>query len=292
MAHVDTVPRTTTGAARIPVAGWLVYYRAFFMHTSATLFRRRRTILAGVFAMLPVLIPLLLTFSTSAAVPVGGNTLLVSLIERFYLAAISPLLGLFFGCMLVGEDIESQAIQSVLARPAARSAIVLGRFSAYLVVANGIMLPPMVLVYVACTTLGGISISQDGLLLIAHYAGVSFMSLMGYGALCMFIGAALRWPMVVGIGVIFVWQRLALLVPGLIDFVTIEKYVRSMLPLLATEREKPTARFGMMELNKQELLLDPLMSAGSLAIITAVFLLATTFILRRREYTGAKAIGG
>lgn len=274
----------------VATGGWFAYFRAFFSHTVTMLIRRKRTILAGVFAMLPVLIPLFLTFLPQDVATYPGNKLFVQLTERFYLIAISPLLGLFFGCMLVGEDVEVQAIQSILVRPAPRFAIVLGRFAAYTVVSSGLLLPPLCLVFVACTTLGGISISPEGLGLLAHYLAVCVMSLMGYGAFCLFLGATARWPIIIGIAAIFGWQRLALLVPGLIDFITVEKYIRSMLPLLATEREKVTAQIAMMTYEKDELLLSPLKAAASLSVIILILLLASAFALRWREYTSAKSI--
>ena len=72
-------------------------------HALVTTLRRKRTILAGVVALLPVVIPLVLTVFTEGAFGREGNKIFVMLMEDIYVKALLPLLAMFFGIMLIGE---------------------------------------------------------------------------------------------------------------------------------------------------------------------------------------------
>lgn len=265
---------------------------AFFGHSVAMMLRRKRTILAGAIVLFPILIPLMLSLNTENLAQWRGNKVFVNLIENLYITVLSPLFALFFGCMLMGEDVESQTIPYILARPTPRTAVVVGKFLAYLFVTSAMLLPPVALTFAACTILGDISFSRAGIELLLHYFAVCVLSLAGYGSLCIFLGALTKRPIIFGIALMFGWQRLALLAPGLIDFMTIDKYVRAILPILATEREKPTVRIAMAEFQKQEFLVGASKAAATLSLICLAFLAATSLIIRWREYTSARAIGG
>jgi hypothetical protein len=106
----------------------------------------------------------------------------------------------------------------------------------------------------------------------------------------MCLGAYFKRPIIIGVGVLFGWQRLALLIPGLIDFFTIEKYVTALLPPLAEARQAPTIQTALIEFQKKEFLIGAAKSTVALFIITAVLIAITVFIVRRREYSQAKAM--
>ena len=93
-----------------------------------------------------------------------------------------------------------------------------------------------------------------------------------------------------GTRVIDLEGRLA--IPGLIDFFTIEKYVVAMLPKLATERENVVVRTAIIEFERKVFLVGAVKAAVTLAVISVVLLTLTTFIVRWREYSSARALGG
>ncbi|MFO7976099.1 MAG: ABC transporter permease [Candidatus Hydrogenedentota bacterium] len=280
--HIENTP-----VAKAPYVRFLA---AVTHHALVSTLRRKRTIMAGVVALFPVIIPLMLAVFTEGAFGHEGNKVFVNLIEGIYVKALLPLLGLFFGTMLIGEDIESQTIPYLLTRPLPRSALVTGRFMAYLVIATGLVVPGVFLTFAACTALGNLPFSADNLRLMLHYDGALIMGLMGYGAFCMTLGSYFKRPIVIGVGVLFGWQRLAMFVPGLIDFFTIEKYVTALLPPLAEARQAPTLRTTLIEFQKKEFLIGAAKSTVALFIITAVLIAITVFIVRRREYSQAKAM--
>ena len=272
-------------------AGYGRYVRTFFLHALLIMARRQRAILAGAMALFPVLIPVALAMISDSRFSENGNQVLVRMIELLYLKAIAPLLALFFACMLIGEEVETQTMPYLLSRPMPRSSMVLGKFLAFVLIAMCILAPSVCLTFAACTLLGNLAFDGPGVTLLAHYLGVMLAALSGYGALCMLLGALTRRPMIAGIVLIFGWQRVALYAPGMVDFFTIEKYVNALLPRLATERAKPVMQMALAEFHKKELLIALPQALLGLSTILLVTLGLTTLVLRWREYTAARAVG-
>jgi ABC-type Na+ efflux pump permease subunit len=279
-------------AVLAPRPGLGRYIRATYAHTLVMMLRRKRAILAGCVVLAPVLIPLAMAFISASQYAQDGNEFFVELVDYVYLRTLAPLVALFFGCMLIGEDVESETIPYLLTRPMPRSAWVVGKYLAFLVVSAALLVSSILLCFCACIALGGLSISASSVKLLLHYEGVAVMALMGYGAVCLFLGALFKRPVIVGVVVLFAWQRLAMAIPGLIDFFTIEKYVRAMLPKLATERENIVIKTALMEFEKKVFMVGAAKAAAMLVIIPLVLLALTTLVVRWREYSSARAVGG
>ncbi len=266
------------------------YVAAAAHHAALTMLRRKRTVLAGVIALAPVIIPLLLAVFTEGAFGHEGGRIFVTLVEDIYVKTLVPLLALFFGTMLIGEDVESQIIPYWLTRPVPRSAVALGRLTAFMLVTTALIVPGVFLTFAACTSLGNFSFSGAHLRLMLHYDAALVAGLLVYGAFCMWLGACFKRPIVVGIAALFGWQRLALYVPGLVDFFTIEKYVAAVLPPLPQARATPVFRTALAEFQKTQFLVGATKAAVVLLVITVVFIALTVVALRRREYSQAKAV--
>jgi len=210
-----------------------------------------------------------------------------------YIDVIVPVLSLFFACMVIGEDVESETISYLMTRPIPRSALVLGKYGAFLIVSVSIIVSSTVLTFAASTALSGLSFSGNHLTLLLEYIGVELLALIGYGAFSMLLGAMLKRPVVVGIAIIFGWQRVATIVPGLIDFFTIKKYVYLLLNKVGGSQIAITVKnTALADFQKKEVLITATKSGMTLLLIAFVFLAVTTFVVRRREYTSARALGG
>jgi len=278
-------------AARNAPSFWR-YVKASCSHALVMTLRRRSAVLAAAVSLTPVLIPLALAFLSEAQYAEDGSRIFRRMVEGLYLGAVTPLLGLFFGCMLIGEDIESQTIPYVLTRPIPRSALVIGKYLAFMTISVTVVLPAIALMFAACTALGSISFSAAGIKLLTHYCGVAIMSLVGYGALCMLFGTLFKRPIIVGVVVVFGWQRLALYVPGFIDFFTIEKYVQMLIGEGATLGTQPVTRSALLEFQKKVFLISASKALVALLFISCLLLACTVYVVRRREYTTARAVGG
>lgn len=281
MSEVPSISRTP----------YLRSIRTSFGQSVLMILRHKRVLLASGVTFVPVIIPVALAFLSTGLYADNGYEIFVQMVEQLYLKAMAPLLALFFGCMLIGEDIEAQTIPYILTRPVPRSGWVLGRFGAYLIISSAILLTSILLTFFACTALGGLTLDEQYLDLLLHYAAVSVVALVGYGSLCTFLGAMVKRPVVFGVVFLFGWQRMAGLVPGLVDFLTIEKYIMALLPPLAIEREVLVLRTVLFDFVKEELVISPTRAGVTLSVITLMFLFLTAYVVRTREYSSARAIG-
>jgi len=272
-------------------AGYLNAVQASYGHALQAMVRRQRLILAAVISFLPVLVVLATALFSSAQFAQEGNVIFAVLVERLHIDGLGPLLALFFATMLIGEEAEGQTIPYILTRPIPRSAWVLGRFLAYAVVASLIIIISLALTFAASTILPGISFNRAGLTLLLHYTMVGIAALLCYGAFTMFLGAYSRRPIILGVVLLYGWQRIATLVPGVVDFLTIQKYTSAMLPVLPTQREDQALQEMIAGFAREEYMITAARAGLVLVVLVLVFLALTVLTVRMREYTSARAIG-
>jgi ABC-type transport system involved in multi-copper enzyme maturation permease subunit len=271
---------------------FLSFLVAAYGHTLITLLRRRRTLAAVLLTMLPPLLPLIVVFFSSAQYLPSGGRVYASTIESFYLVVLCPLLSLFFGTMLLGEEAEGDLLHYILTRPVPRLTIVLGRLAACLTVAVPVICISIALMMASCFALADFPpVAAQGVLLLRHWLAAA-VALTAYCSITMFLGAATRWPVAIGIASLFAWQRLAMIAPGVVDFLTIEKYAVALLPALAGQRARRVIHTALAEFEKEQFLVSFPRALAVLLIVSAVFVIATTLALRMREYSKGKAVAG
>jgi len=260
-------------------------------HGVATFLRRRRTYFVGALVLLPALIPLMLSF-----VPHEHNDtvltrgwVLTQMIEIFFVTGVTPLLALFFAAMLVGEDVESQTVSYILTRPIPRSAWVIGRFGAYLAVTSGTIAIAIVALYLSVLPLEHSPATDVSTVTLLRYQGVAILSLFAYGALCALLGAYLRHPVVVGVLLMFGWQRLAMLAPGMTDFLTVQKYATTLLP---DGGHSVAAVIGgtASQFYRSPIAVQPITAAITLILFGVACLALASVAVCRREYTTPVAV--
>lgn len=261
-----------------------------FSHTFLDMLQRRRNQVIAVIISLPAFIPMLLIVLPTSEDFASENTFVFTqMAELLYIRAVTPLLALFFGAMLIGEDIESQTIPYILSRPVPRSAWIAGRFLAYLAVTSLLMFAVLTISFVSCSILEISFPSMDTFLALLRYEGVAVMSLMGYGAICMLLGAIVRRPIIVGILLIFLWQRFAMWAPGITDFFTIEKYVNALLPG-GGSNVVSLIELTVFDAYKAELAVSAPVAVLTLIAIAVACLARTTVAVLNKEYTTPTAV--
>lgn len=273
--------------------GYLGFVVVAFAHAFTLMLRRSRVILAAVITLLPVLLPVALVFLSQTEFVIEGNTAFVHIMEKLYVRMLAPVLALFFASMLVGEDVESQTIAYMLTRPTPRSAWVIGRYLAYCVLCGVLLLLSALLVFAGCLALPGFALTAGRVLLLAQYLGILALAVPVYGAFCLFLGAFFMRPVVYGVLLIFGWQRFALLIPGLVDFFTIAKYLQTLFPAMAEVRGRTIfERRGDWNFQKVAVDVGDVWAVAILAGIILVFLAITVYAVRRREFSATQAAGG
>jgi len=274
-----------------PYGGYFNYLFASYNHAMQMIVRRRRMLLAAVITLIPVVIPIFMAFFSKSEFNEDGNEAFVYLMELVQIDSLGPLLALFFASLLVGEEIEIQTISYILTRPMPRSAWVLGRYFAYLTVTSVMIGVSIFLTFAACTPLSGISFNPVDLQLMLHYYGVAVMGLMGYGAVAIFLGAYTKRPIIIGVVLLYGWQQLAMMVPGVIDFLTIKKYTDALLPVLASQRHNLSIQSALGNYNKEVFMIDAANAAYTLFAITATLLAVTIYLVRNHQKLIARAVG-
>lgn len=261
-------------------------------HAASLILRQKRLALVALVAFLPVLIPLAMAFLSRTQFVDGGNVIFVRLVEQLYISVLAPLLALFFAGMLVAEDVEMQTMPYILTRPIPRSGWVVGRFIAYLCVSVAILSVSITLTYLASATLANLKMTdRNNLILLAHYLGVTAAALAAYGSLAVFLGAFTKRPIVYGLLLLYGWQKIATVIPGLVDFLTIKKYVDALYPVLATQRAVVEVQTALGNFQKQVFMVSASRAGLVLAGVTAAFLIASIIAVRRREYVSNRVAG-
>jgi ABC-type transport system involved in multi-copper enzyme maturation permease subunit len=181
----------------------------------------------------------------------------------------------------------------ILTRPVARSAWVIGRFAAFLIVAAVILLFSLSLTFAASTTHADLELrNTTDLLLLLHYFGVILAALPAYGSVAVLLGAYTRRPIIYGVILFYGWQHIATLVPGLVDFFTIKKYTDALLPVMATQRHVAEIQTALGTFQREVFMVSAGKAAVTLAVISLVALGLTIISVRWREYAADRAAGG
>ncbi len=211
------------GPMTAPGSHFVGYTGTAFSHALLLLWRRKHLLVLLVITLLPGLLPLLLWFFSGKASHSGPKSFFNDMAFHVYLENLVPLVSVFFGCSLVSEELDNRTIHHILTRPIPRSAWLLGRFMAFTTASFLSFAAGLGFLFGACALTGNIQAVSSNLMILIHYIGITAFALLPYTALCTFWGASMKKPMVLSLVVIIGWQNLALLMPGVVDFLTIEK---------------------------------------------------------------------
>jgi len=263
---------------------------AAFSHAATLMVRRQRLILAAIVALLPVAVPVATAFFNRGRYGEPGGPMMAILAERLHIHLLAPLLALFFATMLVGEEVEGQTMTYLLVRPTPKSSWIAGRYAAYLMVSSLILTSSVFLTYAACTALADFPVNAANTRLAAHYAVVAIAALAAYGALMVFLGAVTRRPIILGVVLLYGWEKLANVVPGVVDFLTIQKYAQALLPRLAGQRNVVEIQTELGTWEREVFLVDASKAAVVLCVIILAFLAMSVVTVRWREYYPARTM--
>jgi ABC-type transport system involved in multi-copper enzyme maturation permease subunit len=225
-----------TEAARVKSPGYLSSALRVFDLSVSEMLWSRRTIFMALVVGAPVAISVLLRLLDALGAPVfkvnggmmAGPAIFGLMIWVFYLRFTIPVLGVFYGTSLIADEIEDKTITYLFTRPVRRGAVLVGKFFAYMACTVFVILPSVVVVYLAIVPMRGslgasfIDLLKD-LILLA-------IGLAAYGAVFAFIGARFKRPLLVGLIFIFGWEQVALAFPGYLKKFTVAYYLQALVP--------------------------------------------------------------
>jgi ABC-type transport system involved in multi-copper enzyme maturation permease subunit len=191
----------------------------------------RRTI----FMLLVVGLPVLGAFFFRAYVMLGGPlqhvtgpTIFGMMIWIAFVRFSVPVLGVFYGTALIADEVEDKTITYLFTRPIPRSAVLMGKYLAYLACTLCVVLPSVVLVWVLVVPVGG-GLGTNFPDLVTDLALIA-IGLAVYGAVFALIGCTLKRPLLFGLVFVFGWETIALAIPGYLKRFTVAYYVQGLVP--------------------------------------------------------------
>jgi ABC-2 type transport system permease protein len=157
----------------------------------------------------------------------AGASIFGLMIWLLYIRFIVPVLGVFYGTALIADEVEDKTITYLFTRPIPRSAVLLGKYLAYLGCTVLLVLPSVILVFFLVVPTGGSSIAEVFPSLVADL-GMLALGLAAYGAVFALVGTRIKRPLVVGLVFAFGWEPAVLLFPGYLKRLTVAYYLQAL----------------------------------------------------------------
>ncbi len=226
---------TTSGAAK-KRGFFYAAMRVFELSLSEMLWSRRT-----VFMVLVTGLPVILALVVRAADVLGastwrvnntamnGSSIFALMIWAFYLRFSVPVLGAFYGTALIADEVEDKTITFLFTRPISRSAVLFGKYLAYMVCTMLVVLPSVVIVWLLVAPLGGGTMASTFLDL-AKDLPILAAGLAVYGALFALVGSTFKRPLLTGLIFVFGFEPAALVFPGYLKQLTIAYYLQGLVP--------------------------------------------------------------
>lgn len=246
----------------------------------------RRTVFLALVVGGPVLIALILRIVTALnvpalrvnGVPLAGASIFGLMIWFLFLRFIVPVLGIFYGTALMADEIEDKTITYLFTRPIPRSAVLIGKYLAYLASTVLIVLPSVMLVYFLVVPIGGGSIAATFPNLVRDLVLLA-LGLAVYGAVFAAVGAWVKRPVLFGLFFAFGWENVAMLLPGYLKRFTVAFYTQSLVPHAMPSDSLLTI---LQSVFKESV--SAVEAVATLLAVLAVALALATRAVERREY--------
>jgi ABC-2 type transport system permease protein len=229
----DPESRTLNPERRTPSV-WSSAVRIFDLSLGQMLWSRRSVFLAlllGGPVFLAIALRIVATLYASGfqinGARAAGATIFGMMIWLLYIRFIVPVLGVFYGTALIADEVEDKTITYLFTRPIPRSAVLLGKYLAYLACTVLLVLPSVVFVFFLVVPIGGSSIGAAFPSLLTDM-GMLAVGLAAYGALFALVGTRLKRPLVLGLVFAFGWEPAVLLFPGYLKRLTVAYYLQAL----------------------------------------------------------------
>lgn len=238
--------------------------------------RAKKTRIFFLFSFLPVVIAFIIKFNQifSGRGRIQGIYIFSNLIVVFYLQFLILILALFFGTSVASEETEGQTLTYLTTRPIPKSAIVLGKYSAYTTLVIIMMSVGVLLSFIILNVNNLAKFSLYKILL--RDVIVLALGIICYTAFFTFLGTFLKKSILVGLVFSFGWESVIQYFPGSTQRFSIVHYLKSLLPV------PRTGRFSFLMFR-----LEPTpdgLAIFMLFLITAIFLGLACFLFSYKEY--------
>jgi len=196
----------------------------------------RRTVFMGLIVGLPVLLSVIVRLLFEAGMPTirvghgaaGGPFVFGMMIWVFFVRLAVPVLGVFYGTSLIADEVDDKTITYLFTRPIPRSAVLFGKYLAYLACTVFVILPAVLICWLLVVPMGG-SLGPNFVDLLKDL-GVLALGLGVYGALFALVGAIMPRPLLAGLLFALGWENIVMLIPGYLKRLSLAYYVQGLVP--------------------------------------------------------------
>ena len=195
----------------------------------------RRSVFLGLVVGGPIVLAAALRFAeiaglmfTSREARPAGATIYGMMIWLIYVRFLVPVLGVFYGTSLIADEVDDKTITYLFTRPIQRSAVIFGKYLAYLACTVLLLLPSVVIVFFLVVPLGrGASVGALFPTLLSDLAMLA-AGLAAYGAVFALVGARIKRPLLAGLVFALGWEPAILIVPGYLKRLTVAYYLQPL----------------------------------------------------------------
>ncbi len=242
-----------------------------------SLLRGRRGVALALLCAVPLVAPAIELVRAGAGAK--GALGFLDTITKFYFARVNLVVALFLGCGALGEEIEGRTLPYLLTRPVPRSALLLGRWLSAIVTATVLLSASFALVYAATVAQMGFEALWVDLPVLGWALLGVVVSLVAYSAFFMLLTIVVKWPLLVGLGLLFLWEEWAAAMPGRAARYTVLHHVYTLLAHWSRDDTyvRLASPFGDKMLSASE-------SLQVLAWIAAVSLALALWRFRKKTY--------
>jgi ABC-type transport system involved in multi-copper enzyme maturation permease subunit len=259
--------------------------RVFDLSLGQMLWSRRSVFLAvllGGPVMLAVVLRIVSSMVSSGfrvnGAEAAGASIFGMMIWLLYIRFIVPVLGVFYGTALIADEVEDKTITYLFTRPVPRSAVLFGKYFAYLACTVLLVLPSVMLVFFLVVPTGGSGIAEAFPALLADLVMLA-IGLAAYGAVFALVGARMKRPLIAGLVFAFGWEPLVMLFPGYLRRFTVAYYLQG---LVTHQMPQDSAASMLFQIFRE--VPSVLTSLVSLAVIIVLTLWLAGRAVTDREY--------
>ena len=262
---------------------WNGVARVFDLSLGEMIWSRRTIFMATVLGA-PILLALAVRIVDASGVaplrvngaPVTGATIFGIVVWWLYVRFVVPVLGIFYGTSLIADEVEDKTLTYLFTRPVPRSAVLLGKYAAYLVCTSLVVLPSITVVFFLLVPWREIGPAFPTLL---TDLGLLVLGLASYGALFTLVGTVMKRPLVAGLVFVFGWEPVAMVMPGYLRQFTLVYYLQGLVP-----HAIPTEGIASLLATVFSDTPSVLTCIAALALAFVVSLLLAMYSVERREY--------
>jgi ABC-2 type transport system permease protein len=253
----------------------LAFLIQFFMRIQL---KSRRLVATALLGLFPVLICVILVLirSTLEDHDVSLSRLYPQVSFFLYLHFILPILAVFAGSSLIGDEIEEQTLPYLVVRPIPKWWWLAAKFLAQYVILAAILLISLTFSYTLLNLQGWL----DEAVKLLKSVGVLLLGLAAYLSLFSLFGAAFKKPIPLALLFTFGWENLVAYFPGNAKLLTVVHYLHSLFPTFFRARAKGI--LGMIPFKFQ--LASEWVALSVLIVISAASLAGAMLILTMKEY--------